>query len=134
MLDYIVVGFGLAGLSFAEQLRREGKTFLVIDHEKESSSIVAGGMYNPVILKRFTAPWQAKEQLEYAIPFYKRVEKHLQDQFLVPLPVLRIFSSIEEQNNWLIASDRPNMANYLSTAFVSNNYTSIEAPFNFGEV
>lgn len=134
MLDYIVVGFGLAGLSFTEQLRKNGNTFLVIDQEKESSSIVAGGMYNPVILKRFTAPWQALEQLAYAIPFYKHIEECLQKQFLVPLPVLRIFSSIEEQNNWLIASDKPNMTNFLSTNFITNTYTSIDAPFNYGEV
>ena len=134
MLDYIIVGFGISGLSFAEQLRKEGKEFVVIDQEKESSSLVAGGMYNPVILKRFTSPWNATEQLNYAIPFYKCIERFLDDEFLQPFPVLRIFNAIEEQNNWLIASDKPSLSAYLSSKFVLNTNKSIEAKYNYGEV
>lgn len=134
MLDYIVVGFGLAGMSFAEQLRRQNKTFVVITEEKHSSSIVAGGMYNPVILKRFTSPWNALPQLEYAIPFYKAIEKRLTVEVLNPLPVLRVFNSIEEQNNWLIASDKPTLTPFLSPKFVLNTYEHISAEHNFGEV
>ena len=105
MLDYIVVGFGLAGLSFSEQLQNSGKSFVVISEEDKSSSVVAGGMYNPVILKRFTSPWNAVSQLEYAIPFYQKMEDRLDIQVNNPFPVLRVFNAVEEQNNWLIASD-----------------------------
>ncbi len=134
MLDYILVGFGLAGVSFSEQLRKEKKSFLVITKEDKSSSVVAGGMYNPVILKRFTAPWNALPQLNYAIPFYTEIEQFLNTKVLSPLPVLRIFTAIEEQNNWLIASDKPDLAPFLSTKFVKNENAVVKAKFNFGEV
>ncbi|MGB1269760.1 MAG: NAD(P)/FAD-dependent oxidoreductase [Flavobacteriaceae bacterium] len=134
MLDYLIVGFGLAGVSFAEQLRKHDKSFVVISEEKESSSIVAGGMYNPVILKRFTSPWNAIPQLEYAIPFYAEIESRLNISVLNPLPVLRVFNAVEEQNNWLIASDKPYLAPFLSTNFKNNTNKAILSDCNFGEV
>lgn len=134
MLDYIIVGFGLAGVSFADHLRKNGKSFVVISESVNSSSVVAGGMYNPVILKRFTSPWQALPQLEYAIPFYKSIETRLEISVLNPLPVLRVFNAIEEQNNWLIASDKPLLSPFMSTDFKPNTNTSVLADCNFGEV
>ena len=53
-VDYIIVGLGLAGLAFAEELERNHKSFVVFEDNSQNSSLVAGGVYNPVILKRFT--------------------------------------------------------------------------------
>ena len=50
-VDYIIVGAGLAGLSFVQYCLLNNKTFLVIDDAKRTSSKVAGGMFNPVVLK-----------------------------------------------------------------------------------
>lgn len=134
MIDYLVVGFGLAGISFTEQLRKNNKSFLVISEEHNSSSVVAGGMYNPVILKRFTSPWNALPQLSYCIPFYKEIESRLNVSVLSPLPVLRVFGSVEEQNNWLIASDKITLSPFLSLNFKKNSNIYINAANNFGVV
>jgi len=134
MLDYIVVGFGLAGLSFSEQLHQNNNSFVVISEEDKSSSVVAGGMYNPVILKRFTSPWNAIAQLEYAIPFYSQIESRLNTVVNTPLSVLRVFNAVEEQNNWLIASDKPNLAPFLSVNFKKNTNEFILADNDFGVV
>jgi len=134
MLDYIIVGFGLAGMSLAEQLRKENRSFVVITQEDKSSSVVAGGMYNPVILKRFTSPWNAVSQLEYAIPFYTEMQSRLKVKVVNPLQLLRVFNTIEEQNNWLIASDKPNLYPFLSPNFIKNNNTAIHADNNYGVV
>ena len=64
MIDYIIVGSGLAGISFAETAMQHQKSILVIDNQSQSSSLIAGGLYNPVILKRFSEVWQAEQQLE----------------------------------------------------------------------
>ncbi|MGB0261074.1 MAG: NAD(P)-binding protein [Flavobacteriaceae bacterium] len=37
-VDYIVVGLGLAGLAFCEQLRKNNKSFVVFDHGPTSAS------------------------------------------------------------------------------------------------
>lgn len=134
MLDYLVVGLGLAGVSFCEQLEQSGKSYRVVSDTSQTSSVVAGGLYNPVILKRFTLAWNAKEQLDLAIPFYTSLEKKLNVKLNYKLPVLRRFASIEEQNLWFEASDKIGLKDFLSTEIQKNNNHSIDAPFGFGKV
>ena len=134
MLDYIVVGLGLAGISFFEQLENNTKSFQVLSNNSQQASLVAGGLYNPVILKRFTMAWKAKEQLDLAIPFYQKLEEKLNIQLDYKVPVLRRFTSIEEQNGWFEAADKHELDYFLSTELVTNKNIGIEAPFGYGEV
>ena len=133
-VDYIVVGIGLAGISFCEQLKANNKTFLVFDNKSQQSSVVAGGLYNPVVLKRFTSVWKSKEQLQTALPMYADLEKQLNVKLDYKTPVYRKFASLEEQNDWFTASDKPKLSEYLSTNIIKNKNESIDASFGFGEV
>lgn len=134
MVDYIIVGSGLAGLAFAETALQNGKTVLVFEDESSQSSKVAAGVYNPVILKRFSGLSGAQQQLDATNRFYRDVKKRLGADFNHPMPVLRKFASFEEQNNWFAASDKPLLAPFLSTALVTRSFPQIESPFGFGEV
>ncbi|MBT8259946.1 MAG: FAD-dependent oxidoreductase [Flavobacteriaceae bacterium] len=133
-VDFIVVGSGLAGTLFCEVLRQQKKTFMVIDDNSQKSSVVAGGLYNPVILKRFSSVWKSKEQLKIALPTYKNLEDYLDLKLDYKIPVLRLFSSIEEQNNWFSACDNPKLSEYLKPKIISYNNKSIHSEFGFGEV
>jgi len=134
MLDYIVVGSGLAGISFCETLAGAGKSFRVIADSSQQASRVAGGLYNPVILKRFSLAWKAKEQLAIAQGFYKGLEAKLGLELVHELPVLRRFASVEEQNNWFGAMDRPGLDQFLFPEIVPNGNPMLEAPLGFGKV
>jgi glycine oxidase len=134
MLNYIIVGSGLAGISFAEIALKSNKSILVIDDKSQISSRVAGGLYNPVILKRFSEVWKAEEQLVLMEDFYNQIEAKLQTKVNFKLPILRKFFSIEEQNNWFAASDKPLLAPFLSTKLIFKKYFGIDAPFDYGEV
>lgn len=133
-VDYIIVGFGLAGLSFVDKLIENNKSFIVFEDASQTSSNVAGGVYNPVILKRFTPVWQAKEQLGIAIPFYEKLESKFSNSYDYKSDIFRIFKSIEEQNNWFAASDKPRLTSYLDTTIVKNFHKEINADFGFGKV
>lgn len=133
-VDYIVVGIGLAGISFCEQLKANNKTFAIFDNKSQQSSVVAGGLYNPVVLKRFTSVWKSKEQLQKALPMYANLENELNVKLDYKIPVYRKFASLEEQNDWFTASDKPKLSEYLSTSIIKNENNAIEAPFGFGEV
>ncbi len=133
-VDYIIVGCGLASISFCELLRKQNKLFIVFDNQSQESSKVAAALYNPVILKRFSEVWKAKEQLEIAKPFYKNLEDLLDVTLDYPCPVYRRFTSIEEQNSWFLAADKPNLEPFLSTKLKQNTNQYINAPFGFGEV
>ncbi len=134
MLDYLIIGSGLAGISFAETALHHNKSILVIDNHSQNASQVAGGLYNPVILKRFSEVWQAQEQLLLSDHFYSNISKRLSVQIDFKIPILRKFFSIEEQNNWFAASDKINLAPFLSLDLISKQYEGIEAPYGYGEV
>ncbi len=134
MVDYLIVGLGLAGISFCETLEKAGKTFKVISDDSQQSSRVAGGMYNPVILKRFTLAWNAREQMNLTTPFYADLEQKLGVKLDYKLRVLRKFASVEEQNLWFEAADKPGLDYFLSTTVQENKNPSLDAPFGFGEV
>lgn len=134
MLDYIIVGSGLAGISFAEIALKNNKAIVVINDESQKSSRIAGGLYNPVILKRFSEVWKAEEQLLLMDEFYKTIEAKLLTKVNFKLPILRKFFSIEEQNNWFAASDKPLLAPFLSTKLIFKKYNGIDSPFDYGEV
>lgn len=134
LYDYLIVGAGLAGISFAETAIYNGKKVYVINDNSQNSSTVAGGLYNPVILKRFTEVWQSQEQLDLLTEFYENLEQKLNVKLDYKIPLLRKFYSVEEQNNWFTASDKPGLINYLSTQLISSNFNCIDAPFGYGEV
>src|SRR5690606_15753730 len=134
MRDFLIVGAGLAGISFAETAFINNNSFIVVNDESQNSSRVAGGIYNPVILKRFSLPLNAKEHLEYIGPFYGHIEQRLQVKFDYKMPVYRKFASVEEQNNWFQAADKPSLAPFLSTTIRHSKYNGLEAPYGFGEV
>lgn len=134
MKDYLIVGFGLSGASLAYRLEKMGKSFLVYDDESQKASRVAGGFMNPVVLKRFTLAWKGDEQLEKAQSFYSGLEEHLGKEFLKPLEIYRRFSSVEEQNDWFAAADKPRLKPFLDTAIVRNLNSNIRSEFGFGKV
>ncbi len=134
MEDYLVVGLGLAGIAFCETLERNGKSFRVIDEDSRSASRIAGGLYNPVVLKRLNRAWKADVQLPLVAPFYRALEQKLQRRFHFETPVFRRFSSIQEQNQWFAAADDPLLQPYLASGVVPNRNQALDAPFGFGRV
>ncbi len=134
MIDYLIVGSGIAGLCFAEVALQNDKPFLIYDNDSQNSSKVAAGIYNPVILKRFSQVWKANEQISLLNQFYPQMESRLDVQLDYKIPVIRKLFSIEEQNNWFIASDKPNLSTFLASKLLFTDYSGLQAPFGFGEV
>ncbi len=134
MIDFIIVGNGLAGISFAEIALQNNKSIFVFDNNSQPSSRVAGGLYNPVVLKRFSEVWKAKEQIDFAFPLYHNIQSKLNVVFDFELPILRKLFSVEEQNNWFQAADKLNLAPFLDSKLVTRSYESIASPFHYGKV
>lgn len=132
--DVLVVGCSLAGIAFCDLLDKNGLTYKVFDDDSQHSSKVAAGLYNPIILKRFSKVWEVQAQLDIALPYYKQLESVLDTVFNYEIPIHRLFHSIEEQNLWFEAADNPALAPFLSLNLKSNNNEAIEAPYGFGEV
>ncbi|TRO67122.1 NAD(P)/FAD-dependent oxidoreductase [Christiangramia sabulilitoris] len=134
MLDHILVGLGLSGLAVAEELEKRGRDYVVFEDNSQSSSYVAGGIFNPVILKRFTAAWNAAEQMKTALPFYEHLEKKLGVHFVHKWNIYRRFHSVEEQNDWFVATDKPGVAPFLDPELKRNKNPNLDAGHALGKV
>lgn len=119
--DFILVGHGLAGSILAQTLAVHQYTVLVIDEPKENSaSQVAAGMINPLAGKRFAKSWLADVLVPFAADFYRHLEQESGAPLFHPTPILKLFSSVEEQNNWMGKS-----AGQPYGAFIQAVYTAL---------
>lgn len=133
-VDYLIVGAGIAGLCMARQCQLKNKSFLIIDDSSRTSSKIAGGMFNPVVLKRFTSIWESQDQLNIAYKFYPHLEEELKQKFFHRIPIYRKFASIEEQNNWFVACDNPITSPFLNPKLETYSFLHIPSPYGLGEV
>ena len=133
-IDYIIVGLGIAGITFSEQLEKHSKSFVVFNAPSTPATEISGGVFNPVVLKRFTPVWNAQEFSINALQFYKKLALKFKIELVEEMPVWRIFNSVEEQNNWMVASDKIALSSFLSSEVIKNTNTCINAPFGFGGV
>ena len=133
-VDYIVVGLGIAGISFCEELEHHQKSFVVFDSSKDASTKVAAGVINPVVLKRFTPVWNAKKHLSSSILFYQQLSKKINHKLFKETPMFRLFKSVAEQNNWMVASDKKELENFLDPKIINQNIPHVKGSFGFGKV
>ncbi|MFT2010316.1 NAD(P)/FAD-dependent oxidoreductase [Pontibacter sp. 13R65] len=129
--DFVIVGHGLAGAILAYTLRKQGQQVLVIDEPTaHSASKVAAGLVNPVAGKRFAKSWLADTLIPAADAFYLELEEHFQQQLYIHKPIYKIFSTIEEQNNWMAKSADSDWSAYIAeTRVTSAGEPGIEDPF-----
>ena len=133
-VDTLIVGFGLAGLAYAETLRQHHRSFHIIDQAKGGSSVIAAGIYNPTVLKRFNMTWKGEEFHTAALPFYKAIEKRFSKQFIYPYSIIKLFSQAADHNQWSVASDRVGMSNFLDSKINKDLLKGIKSPLGYATV
>ncbi len=114
MLDYLIVGQGIAGTILAETLLNHQKTVLVINDEAGfCSSQVAAGIFNPLTGKKLLKTWLADTIFPFLDKFYTDLEVKLNTKFLHKKAIYRPFRGIDEQNEWLLRASLPEYKHYL---------------------
>ncbi len=123
IVDYIIVGQGLAGSSLAIQLMRQGMQVIVFDEPvKNQCSRVAAGLFNPITGKGIVKTWMAEELFTSLTHFYTSCERAFGRKFLFPQLLYRPFYSFEEQNNWMAKSGDGTVAPFIEKIFTSCHF------------
>jgi glycine/D-amino acid oxidase-like deaminating enzyme len=100
--EYILVGQGLAGSILALELLRKGRTITVFDTpDRNCSSIIAAGMFNPVTGRKFIETWRAGEIFPYLLDYYPKLEEELNSKFFYPRSMFRPFLTDQEHETML---------------------------------
>ncbi|MDR1876670.1 MAG: FAD-binding oxidoreductase [Flavobacteriaceae bacterium] len=135
MLDYLIVGQGLAGSCLAHKLGKENKSFKIIDIVSNSASFISSGMYNPVVLKRFTPVWNAQEEINKLLEEFSEFEKLLQVKLVYPSDLYRILANEDEVKTWTKKSrTNENLIPFLDPQIHSSVNPYIKADFGMGKV
>jgi glycine/D-amino acid oxidase-like deaminating enzyme len=113
-VDCLIVGQGIAGSFLSQQFLNEGYRIKVIDCGiKNSSSWVAAGVINPLVLKRYTLSWRAAEFLLVLPSFYQGVYARLSKNYYHSEPLYKLISSKDESNFWQHRYEKAQLESYL---------------------
>lgn len=135
MKDFLIIGQGLAGTALSFELSRRGCSVLVMDDGfKSSSSMVAAGMWNPIVFKRLNKSWKADEFVPLLREFYGDMEKALNASFLHYLNIDRFFPDLEAANQFDEKSDLPGFKDYLADTPDGTIPEEVENKFGSGRV
>lgn len=127
MKDLCIVGFGLAGLSVARQAEKAGLCFDIISDASQLSSRVAGGILNPVAVKRMKPVWKVEYFLSQAVSFYKTIEKDFAINIYQDIPLQVVIHNTEQENNWYEAYDKPRLQPFLRPDLIHHNLSMFYA-------
>lgn len=137
MKKYILVGQGLAAYVIAHKLQSKNIEFTMIGKPGLSnSSLVAAGIWNPIVFKRLTKSWMAEQLLFSLENFYKDCEEKLKTKLVTRRKLIRPFSEEQEIKLWLKKA-KNEMAEFLSQEVFSEDkakYLNCPMPLGFGEV
>ena len=99
------------------------------------ASVVAAGIINPVTGKRYVKSWRFDEFFPAARAAYRRLEQTLDINIWRELPILRLLSSTEEENDWAARCSRPEYAAFLESEASAGGWGDLLRPgFRFGNI
>ncbi|MBA3663378.1 MAG: FAD-binding oxidoreductase [Bacteroidetes bacterium] len=102
MTDFILVGRGLAATTLAHTFKNHNISFKIIGLPTLSNcSLIAAGIWNPIVFKRLTQSWLAHKTIPYLNSFYKDCEERLNKKFVYHRNIIKPFSEEQEKQLWL---------------------------------
>ncbi len=114
MLDFIIVGQGIAGSMLSWFLLKDNQQILVIDELNLSSATnIASGITNPITGRKFVKTWLADELIPFATSTYRQFETIFGEELLHPLSIIKLFDSVKAQNDWSVRCASPEYLAYL---------------------
>jgi glycine/D-amino acid oxidase-like deaminating enzyme len=111
-IEFLIIGQGISGTWLSYYLKKEGRSFIVIDdNNKNSSSRLAAGVINPVTGRRHVEVWMANEILPFAQNAYEQIGSELNilaisstsiiDFFPTAQMRLSFLERVEEKNDYV---------------------------------
>ena len=112
IVDYLIIGQGLAGSLLAWELMQRGAKVLIVDNGKPNASQVAAGLINPVTGMRFVKGPHTDQQLWVAMNTYQQLKTQFGLSFYITKPMLRIIRNENELKYCIKRLQNPEYQNY----------------------
>ncbi|PZD78711.1 FAD-binding oxidoreductase [Mesonia sp. K7] len=132
-VDFIILGFGIAGLSLCRRLEQANKTFLVIaNNQHQSATKVAGGIISPINLGYYRMLDNGQELYENAKSFFKDLDSYLNARTFKEQPIYKVLKNPGDQNDWLTTSEKNNF-HYFMEDDLEPNIANLHTVHKFGK-
>jgi glycine oxidase len=100
-VDFIIVGQGIAGITLAHLLKQRQYRYVAYSNNtSQSASHAAAGIIHPITGRRLVKSWMFDTAYPVAIKTYRQMEQWYDISLFNPLPILEIFTSIKNRNDW----------------------------------
>ncbi len=128
MLDYLIVGSGIAGSLMAYELMKAAQQVHVLSDEiRPTSSQVAGGMFNPVTGKHLAKTWLADEIFPFLKTYYSELERNLGGNchFFHRTGVFRPYINEQQKLQFQQAIQKHEIGKYVTDTFYDKQVESV---------
>ena len=133
-VDYLIVGNGLAGTLLAFEMLDHGLDFkILVSKDKSKASLVAAGMFNPVVFKRMTKSWMVDELLPVMKGKYIELERILNKNFFFEKKILKPLSE-QEMILWKQRRMDSDFMNYIQSVDKVKKYDQLKNTAGYGIV
>ena len=100
MAQIRIIGGGISGSILALRAHMSGHSIDWWKYGRPSASLVASGIYNPIVLKRLKLVWRAAELARCAEEFYANTNALLKSQWAAPIPIWHRMQEQGKVNDW----------------------------------
>ncbi len=136
IVDYIIVGQGLAGTLLTHFLEQQQQKVFVINNTSEyAASSVAAGIINPITGRRYVKSWMVDTLIPFAEQTYNTLSQQLGVTVFSQKNIIRTLFNRLEEDYWWLKSEEEGYAKYMLPNAALGNYKGRILPdFSYGEV
>lgn len=135
VLDAIIIGQGLAGSALALLMQDQQRKFHVIASPAfQAASVVAGGICNPVVAKRYVPSWRGEEFYQAASTFYQAQERKLNAPFFYKRNLYKLIGSEQEAQYFTKKWQEDPLLQSLSSAEIRKLPDAFHQPYGAVEI
>ena len=135
MIDFLIVGHGLAGSALAHMLLKRGQRVVVLeDKSLHSASKVAAGLVNPLIGPKLNIPMHMGDCLMQSMNFFRSMEEEAGQSLFGEFLLHRVFASEKQRRLWFEKTQDPVFRLYARSVEKreSCEKLGLKAPFGAG--
>ncbi len=135
MVDFIIVGQGIAGTILHFKLSKAGFDAIVIDDGDRASSKVAAGLINPITGRKYVKSWKIDDLIPTARATYSQLSDYLGITTYRDMNIFRALPTIKDENKWCSRMEDPEAVNYIGDEIISSDIEGIMSEeLNYGIV
>lgn len=135
MVDYLIVGQGLAGTWLSYFLMEKGQKVVVVDDGHElAASRVSSGLMNPITGRRLVKSWRTEELFPFAKKWYSTLEVKLGSRFCFDRTIVWLLSNVKEINNFWVKSGEEGYEKYFKKIEQEQFHGAFRAKAGFAEI